>query len=585
MAKPAPPQASGASTHAPDLCAHALSARDPRARTPRGAVPPRLFLLTLLLAPALAFAHERWVPNQPRFPIDRRYFQSMSGEVLATSLGASLAIFGVIVLWYLFAPSLVDALTPVTLEAKAREARRPLLARAARRTLAFLLDAPAEGPFMRHGLTVATFVFARIPAFVLGLGALQGWLVMPSYPLPDSELGTLLRVVEVLLAVWVASGLFYPVLGALLLLVFAYLSAAYGIAGIDAVPVLASAFFYLFHQKGEAVGEKQLIGMRFCLGVGFFLLGLVNKIYLADLFIGVGDQHPELLIGPQSLFPGLTREAWSFTTALGEMVFGLLLLFGVFNRITTLILTFVFGNFILVFGTAEIVHVYPIAGFLLLFFRGSIGTSLDGLVFRANVRLWSFLRGRSPRLLYRSAVTTVAGGAALALMLLPLIVITEVVPALAGTAVSSRYQPPPPAPPASTWPPADEPLVPLGGALVPHADHEPRHGGVVTMQGDLHVELVVAPSGGVYLYPSDALRRPIPPSEASGTITIERPGETITLPLRPEPTGSLAVAGPLPARPATYRYRVSLRGIALDQSLAVPAGGTAAIASPAGSGK
>ncbi len=554
-------------------------------RAPSGAVPPRLLLLVLLLAPAIAWAHERWVPNQPRFPINRAFFQSMSGEVLVYSLGASLAIFGVVVLWYLFAPGLVDALTPVTLAAQAREARRPFLSRAARRTVRFLLDGPAEGAFMKRGLVVATFVFSRVPVFVLGLGALQGWLVMPSYPLPDSELGTVLRVVEVILAVWVASGLFYPLLGGLMLLVYVYLCAGYGIAGIDAIPVLASAFFYLFHEQSGEVNEKQLIGMRLSLGVGFFLLGLINKIYLAELFIGVGDQHPALLIGPQSLFPGLTREAWSFTTALGEMVFGLLLLFGVFNRISTMILSFVFGNFILVFGAAEVVHVYPIAGFVLLFFRGSIGTSLDGLVFRANVRLWSLLRGRSARLLYRSAVTLVAGLAASTLMFLPLLLITEVVPALDGTAVSARYHAPPPAPPASSWPPVDEPTIPLVGAPTPHADHQPRHGGVVTMSGDLHVELVVAPSGGVFVYLSDAVRTPIAPAEASGSIEIERPGEKTTLPLRPEPSGSLAVAGPPPTKPASYRYRLNVRGNSLDLSLAVPAGGTTALPSAAGGGK
>lgn len=546
----------------------------PVAREPSGAVPPRLLLLVLLLAPALAWAHERWVPNQPRFPINRAFFQSMSGEVLVYSLGATVAIFGVVVLWYLFAPGLVDALTPVTLAARAREAQRPLLARAARSTIRFLLDGPAEGAFMTRGLQVATFVFSRIPVFVLGLGALQGWLVMPSYPLPDSELGTLLRIVEVILAVWVASGLFYPVLGALMFLVFAYLCAAYGIAGIDAIPVLGSAFFYLFHKRGGEVNERQLIGMRLSLGVGFFLLGLINKIYLAELFIGVGDQHPELLIGPQSMFPALTREAWSFTTALGEMVFGLLLLFGVFNRVTTMILAFVFGNFILVFGLAEVVHVYPIAGFVLLFFRGSIGTSLDGLVFRANVRLWSFLRGRSARLLYRSAVTLVAAFAALVMMFLPLVFITEVVPTLDGTAISARYHPPPPAPPASSWPPIGEPTLPLLGAATPHADHQPRHGGVVTMSGDLHVELVVAPSGGVFVYVSDAVRTPIAPSEASGSITIERPGFKTTLHLRPEPSGSLAVAGPPPTLAATYGYLLKVRGTTVEMSLAVPVGGT-----------
>ncbi|MFO0756391.1 MAG: hypothetical protein U0359_07865 [Byssovorax sp.] len=541
------------------------SAPIPRERS--GAVPFRMIVAAILLAPAIAFAHERWVPNDPRFPIDRRYFQAMRGEVLAYSIGASLAIFGVVVLWYLFAPALVDALTPLTPAARAAEARRPLPVRLLRLGLRFLLDGPSESAFMKHGRKVSTFFFSRVPVFVLGLGALQGWLVMPSYPLPQNDLGTALRVVEVLLAVWTASGLFYPVLGGVMLVVYVYLCAAYGIAGIDAIPVLASAFYYLFYKKGGEVTEKQLIGVRLSLGVGFFLLGLINKIYLAELFIGVGDQHPALLIGPQAMFPGLTREAWSFTTALGEMVFGLLLLFGVFNRITTLLLSFVFGNFILVFGLAEIVHVYPIAGFLLLFFRDSLGGSLDGLVFRINLGFWSVLRGRSARLLYTSAVTTVGLGAALGLMLTPLVLITEVVPALAGTAVPAREPRPAPVPPASSWPPID----------APHVDHRPRHNGVVMMQGDLHIELLVTASGGIYAYPSDASRTPIPPAEGSGSVLIEGPAGKTTLPLIAEPSGSLAIAGPVPKAAATYHLKLVIRGTPFEQSLAVPAGGTDAL--------
>lgn len=38
--------------------------------------------------------------------------------------------------------------------------------------------------------------------------------------------------------------------------------------------------------------------------------------------------------------------------------------------------------------------------------------------------------------------------------------------------------------------------LPAGsGATVPHRDHEPRHGGVVLMKGDLHYEVVLDPTG------------------------------------------------------------------------------------------
>src|SRR3954466_6887526 len=128
-----------------------------------------LLLAAALAAPATAVAHERWVANKTRFPVNRAFFQSMSGEVLLFSVGASLAIFGVILLWYLSAPGIVDALTPVTPSAKAREAARPFLSRGARLAVRFLLGGTVDSAFMRTGLKVATFVFARIPALVLGL--------------------------------------------------------------------------------------------------------------------------------------------------------------------------------------------------------------------------------------------------------------------------------------------------------------------------------------------------------------------------------------------------------------------------------
>jgi len=166
--------------------------------------------------------------------------------------------------------------------------------------------------------------------------------------------------------------------------------------------------------------------------VGFFLLGLVNKIYDAELFIGVGDSYPHLVAGPQHLFPWLTREAWSFCTALGEMTFGLLLLLGIFSRLTSLALALIFGNFILVFGWAEIVHLYPIAGFAVLFFHASPGTALDGVLFRTHVRAWRAMGYRTSFLLYRASVFVVAVAAGALLMFGPLYLVVQVVPRLAG---------------------------------------------------------------------------------------------------------------------------------------------------------
>lgn len=552
----------------PSIVARA-AARIPREAPPK--MPWYAIVLAALVAPAMALAHERWIPNQARFPVNRAYFQSMTGEVLAFSIAASVAIAGLIVFWYLTAPGILERLTPVTDSDRAREAQRGFFSRSFRGLVRFALDGESTSPFMTKGLKVAAFVFSKIPAFVLLLGAYQGWLVMPSYPLDNNDLGTVFRVTEVVLAIWVATGLFKPVLGAVLFVVYVYLCAAYGVAGVDAIPVLASAFFYLFAKKGVDVNARQLLGMRLSLGIGFFLLGLVNKILLGpDLFIGVGDQHPDLLIGPQAMFPGLTRETWCFATALGEMVFGLLLLVGTFNRITTLVLSFVFGNFMLVFGWAEIVHVYPIAGFVLLFFRGQSGTSLDGLVFRANVGFWRRLRHSPAAFVYACAASLVAGLTGAFGMFTPLFAITEIIPSLVGLAVPANYKPPPEPPPAAQWAnlPAMQPK--------PHADHEPRHGGLVTMTGDNHVEMVVRRDGYLQLYISDAVRAPIDPRQASGSVVVERPGLKQSISLAPDATGALAAMAPAPVVATDYTYVLKIRGVASSQTLRVQAGGTAA---------
>lgn len=282
---------------------------------------------------------------------------------------------------------------------------------------------------MVKGERVAAAVFQRLPAAVLLLGAHEGWFIMPSFPL-HGRTALVMRAASVALAAWVLVGVRLRELGIAFLLGFGWLIAAYGSAAVDAVPVLASAFYYLFARNPRVINARQLAGIRVSLGVGFFLLGLINKIYHAELFISVGDAFPELVTGPQAWFPWLTRESWCFTTALGEMVFGLLLLLGLFDKVTTLALVAIFGNFILVFGWPEIVHLYPIAGFTVLFFHPSPGTVLDGVVFRAHVRLWHWSGHSASRALFPLAVLLVALATGVLLMFTPLFMVIHVIPRL-----------------------------------------------------------------------------------------------------------------------------------------------------------
>jgi hypothetical protein len=80
--------------------------------------------------------------------------------------------------------------------------------------------------------------------------------------------------------------------------------------------------------------------------------------------------------------------------------------------------------------------------------------------------------------------------------------------------------------PPSTKP---RPAAPVqASASVPHGDHNPHHGGVVMMKGDLHYEVVLDPSGRAYhVFFSDATREDLPAAYASAvTVTVRRPGES-----------------------------------------------------------
>jgi len=53
------------------------------------------------------------------------------------------------------------------------------------------------------------------------------------------------------------------------------------------------------------------------------------------------------------------------------------------------------------------------------------------------------------------------------------------------------------------------------GATVPHMDHSPRHGGLVLMKGDTHLEVVLDADGNCRAYFTDAVRMELPASFAS----------------------------------------------------------------------
>jgi hypothetical protein len=116
--------------------------------------------------------------------------------------------------------------------------------------------------------------------------------------------------------------------------------------------------------------------------------------------------------------------------------------------------------------------------------------------------------------------------------------------------VSRAAQPGPPAA-VSASPPS----------TLPHGDHNPHHGGVVMMKGDLHYELVFDPTGRAHqLYFSDAIREDLPAAFASAaSLTLKRPGESEeSVPLEIDDTGESWIGSGRPvADPERTTVRVS----------------------------
>jgi len=96
--------------------------------------------------------------------------------------------------------------------------------------------------------------------------------------------------------------------------------------------------------------------------------------------------------------------------------------------------------------------------------------------------------------------------------------------AAASVGLASCERAPAAAPPAGTAAPAAVASAGPDGNTAPHGDHNPHHGGVVMMKGDLHYEVVLDPAGRAHrVYFTDAVREELPASLASEVVlTIRR---------------------------------------------------------------
>ncbi len=142
--------------------------------------------------------------------------------------------------------------------------------------------------------------------------------------------------------------------------------------------------------------------------------------------------------------------------------------------------------------------------------------------------------------------------------------------------------------PTAATPASSEPPRTADGGDDPkeaHTDHQPRHAGVVLMNGDLHFEVVLDGAGQYRVYFSDAFRKDVPAAVASQvTVTVMRKGQPPeVLPLRPDSSGSHWMASGMavtdPEAMVRIAYSVAGKPYFIDLPLAAAGRGGAASAS------
>jgi Cu/Ag efflux protein CusF/DNA-binding beta-propeller fold protein YncE len=130
-------------------------------------------------------------------------------------------------------------------------------------------------------------------------------------------------------------------------------------------------------------------------------------------------------------------------------------------------------------------------------------------------------------------------------------------------------------------PPPDRPTV--EGSVPGLHDHSPRHGGVVGMSGQLHLEALARADGTVLVYLTDYHRAPRAPDDVSGTVTLELPAGDRELALRATGEALEARGEPLATAEVTAHVALKVAGepVEMDFVLPITAASTGAAGVPA----
>ncbi len=351
----------------------------------------RATFLLFLFASSVVYAHERFVKHNLRYPLHLEFF----GRWPNTPLGLhpdmmliALRVAGILgaffAIWFLR-----RTLTEIIERSLLRRVGGRLQ-QAGHKLACYLTDRPVRGKLFHALGEWAVILFLRSPGLVLMYSATNDSLVMPSYPL-DPASASIFKFAQVGLAILILTQTWLPLCGAMIFGTWLYLFRWGWMVAVDAVPVLTVAVVYCTspwqsHKLAiTKINASQMRVVRLVLGFGFLALGWL-KVYNHNLVAGVADNAPSVLNDPMvAMLTGghdasyyFRRESWVVAFGLAEVMSGFLVMIGVFSRVWTTIMAFMFTKLMLVdFGWDEIPHIYPIAAMLVVIFSNQLTSEVD----------------------------------------------------------------------------------------------------------------------------------------------------------------------------------------------------------------
>lgn len=360
-----------------------------QARGPRYSA--RATFLLFLFASSVVYAHERFVKHNLRYPLHYEFFGrwpdkplGLHPDMMMIAVRVSGILGAFFAIWFLR-----RTLTEIV--------ERSLLRRVGgsiqhwgHKLACFLTDRPVRGKLFHALGEWAVILFLRSPGLVLMYSATNDSLVMPSYPL-DPASASIFKFAQVGLAILILTQTWLPLCGAMIVGTWLYLFRWGWMVAVDAVPVLTVAVVYCTspwqsHKLAiTKINASQMRLLRLVLGFGFLALGWL-KVYNHNLVAGVADNAPSVLNDPMvAMLTGnssptyfFRREAWVVAFGLAEVMSGFLVMIGVFSRVWTTIMAFMFTKLMLVdFGWDEIPHIYPISAMLVVIFSNQLTSEVD----------------------------------------------------------------------------------------------------------------------------------------------------------------------------------------------------------------